>query len=364
MIKGLEALVAECFLAATTAGIDETVVASLEASFPGFDFEVAPIGLGCINLSHAYGTPPRNQEAQGLLHEALDLGYDMLDTAALYGFGANESLIGETLKSCQSDFVLASKCGMCKGPDGKRAIDGRPETLRKTCEDSLRRLQTDVTDLYYLHRWDKTVPIEESVGLLSDLVTEGKIRAIGLSEVSALTLHKAHTIHPIAAVQTEYSLWTRNPELTILEVCEQLGVTFVAFSPLARAFLCDTVHRADQLEDGDIRRAMPRFDSTHLPQNLALLEPYRAMAKELGATPAQLALAWLLNKADHIIPIPGTKNRAHMIENFAAHSLVLNMSDMDRLDAMINQTTISGSRYNAATQLEIDTEEFHCEAAE
>jgi aryl-alcohol dehydrogenase-like predicted oxidoreductase len=195
------------------------------------DKKLKPIGLGCMNLSHAYGTPPSEKEAIQLLHQAIDLGVDHFDTAALYGFGNNEKLLGKALKSHRHKFFLASKCGMT-GVDGKRVIDGRPATLRATIEQSLRNLQTDVIDLYYLHRWDKNVPIEDSVGELALLVTEGKIKSIGLSEVSAVTLRKAHQVHPIAALQTEYSLWTRNPEIAVLNTCQDLDVAFVAFSPL------------------------------------------------------------------------------------------------------------------------------------
>jgi len=204
-------------------------------------YQVSAIGLGCMNLSHAYGAPPAPEVGEALIHRALDLGVTMFDTAALYGFGTNELLVGRALKAHRSQITLCSKGGMAgvSFPDGvKRVIDGRPETLRKNCEDSLSRLGTDVIDLYYLHRWDKQVPIEDSVGALSDLVRAGKIREIGLSEVSATTLRKAHAVHPIAAVQTEYSLWTRNPEIAVLKACEELGTTFVAFSPVARGFLC------------------------------------------------------------------------------------------------------------------------------
>lgn len=321
-------------------------------------FQVNPIGLGCMNLSHAYGNPPEPAYAAKLLHKALDHGYDMLDTAALYGFGNNESLIGSVLKKRRNDYVLASKCGMFKGPDGKRAIDGRPETIRRTCEDSLSRLETDVIDLYYLHRWDKSVPIEDSVGALTDLVQQGKIRAIGLSEVSAKTIRKAQSVHPITAVQTEYSLWTRNVELGVLDLCQQSNITLVAFSPLARAFLCDAINEQTEFAATDIRRGMPRFQSPNLEANLALLPDYRAMAQRLDCSPGQLALAWLLRKSPNIITIPGTQNIEHMIENFDAQSVVLSADDMAELDSMINRSTVSGERYNAATQLEIDTEEF------
>ncbi len=206
-------------------------------------FQVSAIGLGCMNLSHAYGAPVSPEQGERVLLAALDAGVTLFDTATLYGFGTNETLVGKVLKPHRHEFTLASKCGMQGvdvAGDGKpvRVIDGRPATIQKTCEDSLRRLQTDVIDLYYLHRWDKSVPIEDSVGALADLVRKGLIRSIGLSEVSAATLRKAHAVHPIAAVQTEYSLWTRNPEIAVLDACRELGTTFVAFSPMARGFLC------------------------------------------------------------------------------------------------------------------------------
>lgn len=324
-------------------------------------YSVSAIGLGCMNLSHAYGTPPAPEVGEALIHRALDLGVTMFDTAALYGFGTNELLVGRALKAHRSQITLCSKGGMAgvSFPDGvKRVIDGRPETLRKNCEDSLTRLGTEVIDLYYLHRWDKQVPIEDSVGALSDLVRAGKIREVGLSEVSANTLRKAHAVHPIAAVQTEYSLWTRNPEIAVLKTCEELGVTFVAFSPVARGFLCGDLRDAETLAANDIRRAMPRFSSDTYASNLPLLDAYQAIAREVGCTPAQLALAWLLHKDSKLIPIPGTQNIRHLEEDMAADEVVLSAEQMHRLDALINQNTVKGPRYNALNASEVDTEEF------
>jgi aryl-alcohol dehydrogenase-like predicted oxidoreductase len=240
----------------------------------------------------------------------------------------------------------------------KRVIDGRPETLRKNCEDSLARLDTDVIDLYYLHRWDKQVPIEDSVGALSDLVRAGKIREIGLSEVSATTLRKAHAVHPIAAVQTEYSLWTRNPEIAVLKTCEELGATFVAFSPVARGFLSGDLRDVGTLAANDIRRAMPRFAADTYAANLPMLDAYQAIAREVGCSPAQLALAWLLNKDSKLIPIPGTQNIRHLEDNMAAADVVLSPEHMQRLEALINAQTVKGARYNAVSSSEVDTEEF------
>ncbi|MEO8249448.1 MAG: aldo/keto reductase [Burkholderiales bacterium] len=324
-------------------------------------FEINPIALGCMNLSHAYGVPPPPEQGERLLLEALDLGVDMFDTAALYGFGASETLVGKALSRHRQKFMLASKCGM-QGVDvdGKltRVIDGRPKTLKKTCEDSLRRLKTDVIDLYYLHRWDKRVPIEDSVGALRDLLRDGKIRSIGLSEVSAATLRKAHAVHPIAAVQTEYSLWTRNPEIAVLEACKELGAAFVAFSPVARAFLTGKLTDVSNLDTKDIRRSMPRFDPATYAKNLTLLLPYLELAREVGCTPAQLALAWLLHRGPHIIPIPGTTSREHLAEDMAAADVQLGADAMARLDAMINQQNVVGPRYNSQSQSEVDTEVF------
>ncbi|MDD0838441.1 aldo/keto reductase [Curvibacter sp. HBC61] len=333
----------------------------MTATRPLGPFHVSPIGLGCMNLSHAYGQPPSFEDAERLLLRALDLGVTLFDTAALYGFGANETLVGQVLAKHRQKFTLASKCGMqgVRFPDGvKRVIDGRPETLRATCEDSLRRLQTDVIDLYYLHRWDKQVPIEDSVGALADLVRAGKIRSIGLSEVSAATLRRAHAVHPITAVQTEYSLWTRNPEIAVLDACAELGTAFVAFSPVARGFLTGQVRDVSAFDAKDIRRAMPRFAPDTYAANLRLLDGVAEVAREAGCSLAQLALAWLLQRAPHIIPIPGTTRIDHLEENWGALQVRLNAAQMASLDQLINRHTVHGPRYNAGNQVEIDTEEF------
>ncbi|AJQ96130.1 aldo/keto reductase [Gynuella sunshinyii] len=319
---------------------------------------VTSVGLGCMNLSHAYGAPMDETAAVQLLNAALDAGYTHLDTAALYGFGNNETLLGNAIGHRRHEYFLASKCGMFKDDSGKRKIDGRPEVLKKTCEDSLQRLQTEVIDLYYLHRWDKSVPIEESVGALADLVKEGKIKAIGLSEVSSATLRKAHAVHPITALQTEYSLWTRNPEISVLNTCEQLGVTFVAFSPVARGFLGGILTDVSTLTSQDIRRAMPRFAPENYRLNLELLEPVRQIAKHHDATMAQVALAWVLQQSENIVVIPGTTNRQHMLDNLAASQLILSDDDLQKLSDTFRYEAVSGPRYNEATQAEIDTEEF------
>jgi len=325
-------------------------------------FEVSAIGLGCMNLSHAYGVPPSPEEGERVLHAALDAGETLFDTAALYGFGANEELVGRVLKPHRQRITLCSKGGMggVKGDDGvvRRVIDGRPETLRRNCEDSLRRLGTDVIDLYYLHRWDKKVPIEDSIGAMSRLVEEGKVRALGLSEVSAATVRRAHAVHPIAAVQTEYSLWTRNPEIAVLAACREIGAAFVAFSPLARAFLTGVLTDVTSLDAKDIRRPMPRFSPENYALNLKLLPPFQALAREAGCTPAQLALGWLLHQGPDIVPIPGTTRVSHLQENLAAADMVFDASVLTRAGELINQDTVIGDRYAAQATQEVDTEVF------
>jgi aryl-alcohol dehydrogenase-like predicted oxidoreductase len=325
-------------------------------------FTVSAIGLGCMNMCHAYGAPISDAEAERLLHAALDAGVTHFDTAALYGFGASETLIGKFLSRQRSQFTLASKCGMQGvdvNGDGKlvRVIDGRPETLRATCEAALKRLQTDVIDLYYLHRWDKRVPIEDSVGALADLVRAGKIQTVGLSEVSAATLRKAHAVHPITAVQNEYSLWTRNPEIAMVDACRELGTALVAFSPVARGFLCGAID-ADALVASDFRRSMPRFSDENHARNQALLPGYLAIAQEAGCSPAQLAIAWLLHQGDHVLPIPGTRSVAHLQDNLGAADMKLSSEVLVRLDAHINQHTVAGDRYGAQSNSEVDTEVF------
>ena len=320
-------------------------------------FQVSPIGLGCMNLSHAYGVPPSPDDAASLLLRALELGVTHFDTAALYGFGANEALVGRVLAPHRHRFTLASKCGMT-GVDGQRVIDGRPKTLKATCEAALKRLRTDVIDLYYLHRWDQSVPIEDSVGALGELVGAGKIRAVGLSEVSAATLRRAHAVFPITALQTEYSLWTRNPEIAVLDTCRELGTAFVAFSPVARGFLPGTLRDVSAFDAKDIRRAMPRFAPANYAENLRLLDGVAEVAREAGCTLAQLSLAWLLHCGEHILPIPGTTSVAHLEENLAATRVTLTPAQLQRLDTLVHHDTVRGARYNAATQTEIDTEEF------
>ena len=325
-------------------------------------FTVSAIGLGCMNICHAYGAPVSEAQAERLLLAALDAGVTHFDTAALYGFGASERLVGKVLSAHRAKLTLASKCGMQGvdvAGDGKlvRVIDGRPDTLKATCEAALQRLRTDVIDLYYLHRWDKSVPVEDSVGALADLVRAGKIRAIGLSEVSAATLRRAHAVHPIAALQTEYSLWTRNPEIAVLQACRELGVSFVAFSPVARGFLCGPLDVAT-FDAKDIRRTMPRFTPENHAKNQALLPPFNAIAAEVGCTPAQLAIAWLLHQGDDILPIPGTTSVDHLMDDLGAAQVQLSADVLARLDALINQRTVAGDRYSDQANREVDTEVF------
>ncbi|CAM5222738.1 NADP-dependent oxidoreductase domain-containing protein OS=Castellaniella defragrans OX=75697 GN=HNR28_001893 PE=4 SV=1 [Castellaniella defragrans] len=322
------------------------------------DLEVFPIGLGCMGLSHGYGPAVSEAQASALLLGALDAGVTLFDTAALYGFGANEELVGRVLSPHRSRFVLESKCGIFKGPDGKRRIDGRPETLRQTCEDSLRRLRTDVIDLYYLHRWDKSVPIEESVGALADLVRAGKIRHIGLSEVSAATLRKAHAVHPIAAVQSEYSLWVREVEIAVRSACRELGVALVPFSPVGRAYLADGLNDLAVLAPTDLRLRLPRFQPDAYARNLTLLQPLRDHAQALGCTPAQLSLAWLLHQGPDIVPIPGTTRLDHLHENLGAVDVALDEATSAELASVFDHTRVTGRRYTEATFKEVDTEQY------
>ncbi|MDE2466400.1 MAG: aldo/keto reductase [Alphaproteobacteria bacterium] len=319
-------------------------------------FEVSAIGFGCMNLSHGYGVPPDTDSGARMLHRVLECGYRLLDTATLYGRGANERLIGEALCQRRGEFILASKCGLSV-VDGKRVLDVRPQSIKRSCEESLRRLKTEVIDLYYLHRYDRAVPIEDCVGALAELVTEGKIRAIGLSEVSAATLRRAHKVHRIAAVQSEYSLWTRNPEFGVLEACRELDIGFVAFSPLGRGFLAGAVPAATEFAPGDIRRFIPRFHPPYFDANRKLLVGLARLAQEAGCTMAQLSLAWLLAKAAHIVPIPGTAQLAHMQENARADEVRLDAAVMAQLEVLINPQTVQGPRYDTAQQADIDTEE-------
>lgn len=309
---------------------------------------VSAIGLGCWGMSGSYGAADE-EESAATLSLALDLGVNFLDTADSYGFGHNESLIGRTLVHRRSEFVLATKTGWVKRerPDGtmELGVDCRPERIKTACEDSLKRLQTDVIDLYYLHRADPNVAIEESVGALADLVREGKVRAVGLSEVSASTLRRAHAVHPVAALQSEYSLWTREVETSVLPACRELGVSFVAFSPLGRGFLTATIRDATQFAAGDWRANNPRFSGENLARNGELLATIRQVAERHGCTPGQVALSWTMSHNRGVIPIPGTKKRQHLIENVAAADVHLTPEEMELLHAAFPPGVAIGERY-------------------
>lgn len=320
------------------------------------NLEVSEIGLGCMSMSQAYGTPDR-KESERALNRALDIGYTFLDTASVYGLGHNEKLIGETLKSRRDEFVLASKCGIVVDNDGRRGIDCRPDTVKRICEESLRRLQTEMIDLYYLHRKDPNVPIEDSVGALADMVAAGKIGAIGLSEVSSSTLRRAQAVHPITAVQSEYSLWTRDPEDKVIPACKELGTGFVPFSPLGRAFLSARITALDELEENDMRRNMPRFQEQNFEDNVAMVREFAQLAADNECTPAQLALAWVLAQGDHIVPIPGTKHVKYVEENAAAANLKLSEDCLARAGEIINPKKVHGDRYGKAQMASLDKEE-------
>jgi aryl-alcohol dehydrogenase-like predicted oxidoreductase len=320
-------------------------------------YEVTAIGFGCMNLSHGYGPPQTQETAERVMRRALDLGVTHFDTAALYGFGANEQLVGSILGTRPDNVIVASKCGLF-GREGKRVMDGSPEAIRAVCEQSLRSLRTDRIDLYYLHRWEKQIPIEESVGAMADLLRAGKIRAIGLSEVGATTLRRAHAVHPIVALQSEYSLWTRNPEIAVLEECRRIGAAFVAFSPLGRGILTGAMRDPAAFGNGDLRRGMPRFQSPNFEENLRLLEPLTEIAASAGCTRAQLALGWVLARAPHVVAIPGTTHESHLLENCGADAIRLDAATIAHLDQLLPPGRALGARYPHATQVENDTEEI------
>ncbi|XOV82806.1 MAG: aldo/keto reductase [bacterium] len=324
------------------------------------DIHVHPIGLGCMNLSHAYGPAQEHKDAVAFLQRAIDIGYDFLDTATIYGMGNNEKLIGEALADRRNRFCLASKCVM-GFKDGKRWLDGSPQAIKQACTASLERLHTDVIDLYYMHRPDPNVPIEESVGALADLVREGKIRMIGLSEMSAETIRKAHSVHPISAVQSEYSLLTRNPEIAVLQTCHDLGITFVPFSPVGRGFLADAPIKPDDYHESDLRRTFPRYSEPHFSQNLALLDIARAQANALGCTIGQLALAWCLAQDPDCVPIPGTTNLKHLEDNYNAADIEIPAEVLAQLNTDFAPANVSGLRYSPPAQATVTTERFDFE---
>jgi len=307
-----------------------------------------------MNLSHAYGETPSEKTAIALLNRALDLGVTLLDTAALYGGGANEILVGKAVGRRRREFTLASKCVLAL-EEGKRILDGSPAGIARTLDFSLARLGTDHIDLYYLHRLDPDVPVEDSVGALKRAREAGKIGAIGLSEMSAATIERAHREHPIAAVQSEYSPTVRNPEVAVLDTCRRLGIGFVAFSPVARGMLAGSV-RNDDYVAGDIRRSMPRFVAPQLAHNLQAVAAFEALAAEAGVTPAQLSLAWLLARGDHIVPIPGTRSIRHVEENVATLEKRIDPELLARIEPIFAGDAIRGARYSAAAQAQVDTE--------
>jgi len=311
-------------------------------------FTVSAIGLGCMSMSQGYG-PRDDEESIRAIHRALDLGVTFFDTAAIYGEGHNETLVGRGLGARRKDIVLASKCGIVPAVPGP-GIDasGTPAEITSSCDASLRRLGTDVIDLFYLHRVDPKVPIEESVGALASLVREGKVRHIGLSEAAPATIRRAHKVHPIAALQSEYSLWYREPEQDVLPVCRELGIAFVPFSPLGRGFLSGAVKDPGSLASDDVRRRLPRFQGDNLDHNLALVTRLEALAATRRCTPAQLALAWLLAKGNDIVPIPGTKRVKYVEENVGAAAIELEKAEVAELEATFTPAAAAGDRYNEA----------------
>ncbi len=324
--------------------------------------EIPRMGLGCMNVSHAYGPALPEDRAIDLLQSAYSLGYRHFDTATLYGFGGNETLVGKALKDRRSDIFLASKCGMA-GVDGKKTIDGRPETIRAQVEASLERLQTDHIDLYYLHRVDKSVPVEESLGALLDAKERGLIGAIGLSEVSTETLTRAVAAAPIAAVQNEYSIWSRNCELGVSDFCANNGIVLVAFSPVCRGFLGIDWPSFEGFADGDIRRGMPRFQPSAVSQNQSMAAKLDDLAKTVGVSRSQLALMWVLAQGEHIVAIPGTRSLQHLKDNFACYPHRLSAEIIAEISAIYAPSEVAGNRYPEGTQAEIDTERFPFELA-
>ena len=310
----------------------------------GQDLEVSEQGLGCMGMSAFYGTTDE-VESTAAIHRALDLGITFLDTADMYGLGRNEELVGRAIAGRRDEVVLATKFGNVVREDGSRGVDGRPEYVHQAFAASQRRLGVDHVDLYYQHRVDKTVPIEETVGAMAELVAAGKVRHLGLSEASPETIRRAHAVHPIAALQTEYSLWTRDPEDGVLDTCREFGIGFVAYSPLGRGFLTGRFRSAGDFDDGDFRAGLPRLQGENLERNLALVARVEELATAKGVTPAQLALAWVLAQGDDVVPIPGTKRRSYLEQNAAASEIELGADDLEALDEAFPRGAAAGDRY-------------------